>query len=209
MFQTLRERIGYLYSFDIPQALEAAGLSVDDGQADQLRHGFSLSTGDLITFEQFRHMAELIRDGRLPPTQPMSPPPEDEEPRTVPGQKGYKAEKAEGGKKKKGDGPAPPPPRGNPPHHQWMATKMGDYGRGVELPDAVKRQFYNEYTDKPSLLVGYPANKKYTQHDTVAALDDNSKPLPPPKKEPQPDLEWSPYRNRGGEDSSPWHYAGW
>eukprot|EP00756_Hemistasia_phaeocysticola_P032628 Hpha_TRINITY_DN1641_c0_g1::TRINITY_DN1641_c0_g1_i1::g.48719::m.48719 len=134
MFQVLRDRIGYLYAFDLPQAMNACGLEIDEQQEAELKRAFGLNPGDFVTFEQFKHMAEVVRSGSLG-----SSPPRERSEDPVPGSPEYISDKIPKDK----DKGKPAPKRGGG-YHKWMATSMGDSGNGVEIPSSVRRKHYNE-----------------------------------------------------------------
>jgi len=130
-FQVLRGTCGYLYAFDLPQAMAANGIDIDEAQEAELTRAFGLAPRDLLTFEQFKHMAELVSSGQLG----RSPPRVHDAP--VPGSPDWVADKVE--KPPKGK-PAPKQAATRAGYSKWMLTSMGDKGIGVDVPAKVRHQ---------------------------------------------------------------------
>eukprot|EP01061_Rhynchopus_euleeides_P038741 TRINITY_DN66436_c0_g1_i1.p2 TRINITY_DN66436_c0_g1~~TRINITY_DN66436_c0_g1_i1.p2 ORF type:complete len:233 (+),score=92.36 TRINITY_DN66436_c0_g1_i1:78-776(+) len=115
LFMSLQKGGEWLYGFDLNQALEALRLFIDDQQHALLLRKFNLLPGDLISFDNFSAMCDIIEAGGIP-ADTGSPPREQSPP--VPGSPQYQA-----GKKEK---PPPPtyPPKNPVPWHKVMDGKV-------------------------------------------------------------------------------------
>ena len=122
LFQTLQKGGEWIYAFDFPQALEALRIFIDEQQQALTLRKFNVMPGDLISFDTFNAVVDVIEAGMIP-ANPGSPPREHAPP--CPGSPQYDAGKKE---KPVPKGPAPYNPV---PYHKVMDGK-------VQVPQPVR-----------------------------------------------------------------------